>query len=82
MTSRFGTELGITDWIKPGAEAELGLDPKTVTWPELLQEAGYQTGLVGKWHLGVPDRFHPTKTGFDYFMGFRTGGTTPQQSDT
>ena len=77
MTSRYGTELGITDWIKPGAEAELGLDPQTVTWPELLQQAGYKTGLVGKWHLGVPDRFHPTKTGFDYFMGFRTGGTTP-----
>jgi len=77
MTSRYGTELGITDWIKPGAEADLGLHPKTVTWPELLQQAGYKTGLVGKWHLGVPDRYHPTKTGFDYFMGFLTGGTTP-----
>lgn len=77
MTSRYGSELGITDWIKPGAEGELGLDPKTITWPELLQQAGYKTGLVGKWHLGVPDRFHPTKTGFGYFMGFRTGGTTP-----
>ena len=39
-----------------------------------MQSAGYRTGLVGKWHLGVPDKFHPTKTGFDYFMGFRTGG--------
>lgn len=77
MTSRYGSELGITDWIKPGKEQDLGLDPAWVTWPELFQQAGYKTGLVGKWHLGIPDRFHPTKTGFDYFMGFRSGGNTP-----
>ena len=75
MTSRYGSELGITDWIHPRNEPQLGLPPKTVTWTEAMQAAGYRTGLVGKWHLGVPDKFHPTKTGFDYFMGFRTGGT-------
>ena len=73
MTSRYGSELGITDWIHPRNEPQLGLPPKTVTWTEAMQAAGYHTGLVGKWHLGVPDKFHPTKTGFDYFMGFRTG---------
>jgi uncharacterized sulfatase len=77
MTSQYGTELGITDWIHPRNEPKLGLAPTAVTWPELLKDAGYQTGLVGKWHLGVPDQFHPTATGFDYFMGFREGGTTP-----
>ena len=75
LTSRYGSELGITDWINPGKEPELGLDPKRVTWPEVLAEAGYTNGLVGKWHLGVPDRFHPTKAGYHYFMGFREGGT-------
>lgn len=74
MTSRYGSELGVTDWIHPRNEPDLGLNPKTVTWTEAMQSAGYRTGLVGKWHLGVPDKFHPTKTGFDYFMGFRTGG--------
>ena len=74
MTSRYGSELGIKDWIHPRNEPNLGLDPKTVTWTEAMQAEGYHTGLVGKWHLGVPDKFHPTKTGFDYFMGFRTGG--------
>ncbi len=74
MTSRYGSELGVTDWIHPRNEPNLGLDPKTVTWTEAMQSAGYRTGLIGKWHLGVPDKFHPTKTGFDYFMGFRTGG--------
>lgn len=75
MTSRYGTELGITEWINPRREPEVGLDPATVTWPEVLHENGYRTGLVGKWHLGVPDRYHPTKTGFDWFFGFREGGT-------
>ena len=74
MTSRYGSELGVTDWIHPRNEPDLGLNPKTVTWTEAMQSAGYRTVLVGKWHLGVPDKFHPTKTGFDYFMGFRTGG--------
>jgi len=78
MTSRYGSELGITDWINPRTETELGLDPRLPTWPKLLAEAGYTCGLVGKWHLGTADRFHPTKFGFDYFMGFRSGGTSPR----
>jgi len=78
MTSRYGSEVGITEWINPRKEAKHGLDPDTVTWPELLQQHGYTTGLVGKWHLGLPDKFHPTRTGFDYFMGFRGGGNSPQ----
>ena len=44
MTSRYGSELGITDWIKPGAEGELGLDPETITWPELLQLSVRRSG--------------------------------------
>jgi choline-sulfatase len=74
MTSRYGTELGITDWIRPGQEDYLGLDSKFPTWPRLLQKAGYKTGLVGKWHLGVLEKHFPTHFGFDHFMGFRTGG--------
>jgi len=77
MTSRYGSELGITDWINPSREPNKGLSPSTTTWPEVLQSAGYHTGLVGKWHLGLNDHFHPTKTGFSYFMGFRGGGTSP-----
>ena len=78
MTSRYGSELGITDWIHPRNEAKLGLAPKWVTWPEQLAASGYHNGLVGKWHLGVPAPFHPTKTGFHYFMGFLEGGTSPK----
>jgi len=48
MTSRYGTELGITDWINPKADGTLGLDAKFLTWPRLLQQAGYATALFGK----------------------------------
>lgn len=77
MTSRYGSELGVTEWIHPRRETHVGLDPKTTTWPEVLQQSGYTTALIGKWHLGVQPQFHPTKTGFDTFMGFLEGGTTP-----
>ena len=77
MASRYGTEVGVTDWIQPKKEQELGLNPDLVLWPEILQRSGYATGLIGKWHLGVPSQFHPTKNGFNYFMGFLEGGTTP-----
>jgi choline-sulfatase len=74
ITSRYGSELGITDWINHSVEPGLGLDPSLPAWPRILQKAGYQTGLVGKWHLGMEDHFHPTQFGFDYFMGHRSGG--------
>ena len=75
MTSRYGTELGITDWINHREEPDLGLDPSLVTWPEVLAATGYTGGLFGKWHLGTLDKFHPTQAGFDRFYGFRGGAT-------
>lgn len=74
MTSRYGTEVGITDWINPTVEPELGLSSKVMIWPKLLAQSGYYTGLIGKWHLGTQDHFHPSQFGFNYFMGFREGG--------
>ncbi|QDU50292.1 sulfatase family protein [Gimesia panareensis] len=78
ITSRYGSELGITDWLHPRTEPELGLKPDTVTWVKLLNDAGYRTGLIGKWHLGLLDKQHPTQFGYDYFMGFRSGGNVPK----
>jgi arylsulfatase A-like enzyme len=39
----------------------------------VLKRAGYATGLVGKWHLGMAPRFHPFKRGFEEFFGFLGG---------
>ena len=71
FTGRYGTEVGITDWITPD-EKNTGMNPamEIPTWPGLLREAGYTTGLMGKWHLGYPDHAHPTRHGFDEFVGF------------
>src|SRR5687768_1020532 len=41
FASRYGSEVGITDWIQPQREANTGLDPKYTLWPEVLQQQGY-----------------------------------------
>jgi arylsulfatase A-like enzyme len=47
------------------------LRDEDVTVAEVLKSAGYRTGLVGKWGLGMPgDEGVPNKQGFDYFFGF------------
>lgn len=80
LTSRYGSEVGITDWIAPRGgnnrvnESHLGLDPSLPTWVRALRDAGYNTGLVGKWHLGTQDEFLPKHFGYDFFYGFREGG--------
>jgi uncharacterized sulfatase len=71
MTSRHGTEVGITDFIK---KPDVGLAAALPTWPRILAEAGYVTALIGKWHLGATDDFHPTRYGYTEFTGFRWGG--------
>ena len=73
MVSRYGSEVGITDYLNHSQEPDNGLDPQLATWPRMLQAAGYRTGFVGKWHLGARDEFLPTAFGYDSFYGFRTG---------
>ncbi len=78
LTGRYGTEVGITDWINPDESARgVGLPARFVTWPAVLQKHGYATGLVGKWHLGGRPEFHPTRRGLGYFYGGLGGGFSP-----
>jgi len=51
----------------------MGLPASALTWPRVLQRNGYRTALFGKYHLGTQPEFHPTKRGFDYFMGTQEG---------
>jgi len=38
--------------------------------PDMLHKAGYNTALIGKWHLGLESPNRPTERGFDHFHGF------------
>lgn len=55
-------------------DANRGLQPREEIFPQLLQQAGYRTALVGKWHLGHGGPgFLPTRHGFDSFVGHTAG---------
>lgn len=51
-----------------------GLPSDQQILPQLLSKGGYQSALVGKWHLGVKEDHHPLNRGFDEFYGFLSGG--------
>ena len=52
----------------------IGLPLTEQTLPELLQQNGYNTMGIGKWHLGVHEKFRPWNRGFNEFFGFLGGG--------
>ena len=52
-----------------GASDTIGLPPEHPTLPSLLKKAGYDTALIGKWHLGSLPNFGPLKSGYDSFYG-------------
>lgn len=51
-----------------------GLPVTQKTIATRLKGLGYRTGLIGKWHLGYQEQFHPTKRGFDDYWGYADGG--------
>ncbi len=51
-------------------EGQRPLENGTTTIASILKNAGYKTGMVGKWGLGAPNTNSiPTKMGFDFFTG-------------
>ncbi|MGM0459158.1 MAG: sulfatase family protein [Bacteroidota bacterium] len=46
-----------------------GLPEAEITIAEQVKKAGYQTAMIGKWHLGHHEQYLPTNHGFDYYYG-------------
>ncbi|MFT5050135.1 MAG: arylsulfatase A-like enzyme [Chlamydiales bacterium] len=72
---RFGHENN-TGPLARQLELGIGLPPSQPLLSERLRDLGHATALIGKWHLGAADRFHPLERGFDEFFGHLSGGHT------
>ncbi|NUM53132.1 MAG: sulfatase-like hydrolase/transferase [Candidatus Hydrogenedentes bacterium] len=75
MTGRYQQRFGHEFNPGPaGTEAKnVGLPLSETTFPQRMKQLGYATGMVGKWHLGGQDGFHPMDRGFDEYYGFLGG---------
>src|SRR5437879_6234538 len=75
ITGRYQYRLpvGLEEPLRTSAPRKLGLPPHHPTLPSILRKAGYQSALIGKWHLGMLPDFGPLQSGYDLFYGFRSG---------
>ena len=58
---------------EPIAGRDVGIPPEHPTLPSLLAAVGYETALIGKWHLGQLPKYGPLQSGYRHFWGFRGG---------
>ena len=72
LTGRCWSRFGVTT-----PTNELALPTDTVALPQALQKRGYDTCLVGKWHLGSLPKWGPNHFGFDHSYGSLAGGISP-----
>lgn len=67
MTGRYPCHNGIYSVLPPGVKHLLPMEERVL--PQALKEAGYETAIVGKWHLGDKPDYVPTHRGFDHEYG-------------
>jgi len=72
LTGRYPMRYGLqTMQIQSSSQFGLPADERTLT--SALQQAGYRTALIGKWHLGQNKDYWPQRRGYDYFYGHLAG---------
>ncbi len=75
MVGRYPHKIGAQFNLPPNSETiGKGIDLNEKYISSVLQDAGYYTGAIGKWHLGSVEAFHPNNRGFDEYYGFLGGG--------
>jgi arylsulfatase A-like enzyme len=72
MTGRWQQRVGLVWAIYPG-QKEPGLPTSETCLPRMLKDAGYRTGMFGKWHLGYKKEYGPNAHGFEVFAGLLSG---------
>jgi arylsulfatase A-like enzyme len=72
LTGRYPGNAGVRS-ILAGHRTASGLPPQTPTLASALKPLGYQTYMVGKWHLGLQEASRPRAHGFDHWSGFLAG---------
>lgn len=71
LTGRYADRVGVPGVIRTQPASSWGyFDPSAPTLAEVLKRCGYQTAIVGKWHLGLESPNTPNERGFDFFQGF------------
>ncbi|MFY0626577.1 MAG: arylsulfatase [Reichenbachiella sp.] len=71
MTGKYSHHAGVWHTVSGGNH----LRATEVTMADIFKEAGYQTALFGKWHLGSNYPYRPMDRGFDEWLGQGDGGT-------
>jgi arylsulfatase A-like enzyme len=69
LTGRYSLRTGV--WAVTRSGETMRSEETTIA--EVLKQAGYRTGLVGKWHNGAHAPYDPLSQGFDHFVGTRDG---------
>lgn len=74
-TGRYPQRLavGLQEPLTGNSPQDAGLPPAHPTISSLLRSAGYDTALIGKWHLGWKPEFGPNRHGYDEFFGILSG---------
>lgn len=74
-TGRYPQRLrvGLEEPLQARSGPDVGLPPEHPTIATQLKKAGYETALIGKWHLGWKPEFGPNRHGYDEFFGILSG---------
>jgi len=73
---RFGHQDNFKMWYEKDVPInQRGLDPYVNTIGDYLKKMGYQTSVIGKWHMGTHSKFSPENYGFDYHYGITGAGS-------